>query len=588
MSWKRLWIRLGVAAIAFMAVVAAATLWPRADSHAASKSDVWTCSMHPQIRLPNPGRCPLCGMQLIPVSKLPNARDDLETRAGLEVEPVQRRELFKEIRTVGKLDYSERQVAYISSRIDGRVDRLFVDFNGVEVKKGDHLVEIYSPELVVTQNELLQSLEAVEKEKPSSPSVKSFAQSRLDATRTKLRRLGILDEQIAEIEQTRKPTTALTIFAPIGGTVIEKNVRVGQYVSTGDQVYRIADLDPIWLYLNIYEFDVAWVRFGQSVDVQLEAFPGETLTGSIMFIEPFLDDATRTIRVRVNVKNSDRLLKPQMFATATIHVRLRPDGTPEPTGLEGMFVCPMHPEVMQREAGKCSICEMPLEKVPERRSREGGRGRGGEGETKQHVGHEGHEGHTAKPASMKGAVSGNGVLAIPVSAVLDTGRRRITYRLADNGAYELVELKLGPRAHSMDESGKRREFFVVLEGLTEGDRVVSQSGFLLDSQRQIEGMPSLLYPQGQSGAGGVHSMHGVSGKQGGPEKPSVSGMDKMRVELAKLSPADRASAEKQHVCPVTGKMLGTMGPPKKVEVNGQQVWICCAGCKDELLKSNRK
>ena len=394
-------------------------------------------------------------------------------------------------------------MAYLTSRIVGRVDRLFVDFTGVEVKKGDHLVEIYSPELLVAQNELLLSLDAVEKEKPSSPPVKSFAHSRLESVRTKLRLLGILDEQIAEIEETRKPTTHLTIFAPIGGTVIEKNVRVGQYLNTGDQVYRIADLDPIWLYLNIYEFDLAWVRFGQTVDVQLEAFPGEKFNGSIMFIDPFLDDATRTIRVRVNIKNPDRLLKPQMFATATIHVRLRPDGTPEPTGLEGMFVCPMHPEVIQREPGKCSICEMQLEKVPERRL-----------------------GLRPDPAvGRDGVPTYKGVLAIPVSAVLDTGRRRITYRQTDDGAYELVELKLGPRAHSMDESGKRREFFVVLDGINEGDQVVSQSGFLLDSQRQIEGMPSLLYPQGQTGTS-LHSGHGgMGGASPSKKEPSPSMKD---------------------------------------------------------------
>ena len=546
MSWKRLLIRLGVVGIALAVLIAAVAFWPRGDSQAAAKSDVWTCSMHPQIRLTNPGSCPLCGMQLIPVSKLPKARGDLETRAGLVTEPVVRRELFKEIRTVGKLDYSERQVAYITSRIDGRVDRLFVDFTGVEVKKGDHLVEIYSPELLVAQNELLLGLDAVEKENPSSPSTKSFAHARLESVRTKLRLLGILDEQIAEIEETRKPTTHLTIFAPIGGTVIEKNVRVGQYLNTGDQVYRIADLDPIWLYLNIYEFDLAWVRFGQTVDVQLEAFPGEKFNGSIMFIDPFLDDATRTIRVRVNIKNSDRLLKPQMFATATIHVRLRSDGTPEPTGLEGMFVCPMHPEVMQREPGKCSICEMQLEKVPERRSKPESR----ESKVKSdapadkspdaadkkedHSAHakepptttqgaksESHEGHAATSISTKKAASGEGVLAIPVSAVLDTGRRRITYRQTGDGAYELVELKLGPRAHSLDESGKRREFFVVLDGIDEADRVVSQSGFLLDSQRQIEGMPSLLYPKGQAGTA-LHSGHGgmdMGGKGGAAPKP---------------------------------------------------------------------
>lgn len=499
MNWKRRVLSTGAVLGALALAVALIAWWSQGAAQAPAGSDTWTCSMHPQIRLPNPGNCPICGMQLIPISKLSRARDDLEARAGLETEPVRRRELFKEIRTVGKLDYSERQVAYISSRVKGRVDRLFVDFTGVEVKQGDHLVEIYSPELLVAQNELLLGLDAVEKETPSSPSTTSFVQSRLEATRTKLRLLGILDEQIAEIEKTRKPTTHLTIFAPIGGTVIEKNVRVGQYLDTGDQVYRIADLDPIWLYLNIYEFDISWVRFGQAVDVQLEAFPGEQFAGSIMFIDPFLDDATRTIRVRVNIKNPDRLLKPQMFATATINVKLRPDGSPEPTGLEGMFVCPMHPEVMQREPGKCSICKMPLEITPERRVR---LARSAEKAAVQK--------ETPAESVEK---SSRGVLAIPVSAVLDTGRRKIAYRLTD-GAHELVDLKVGPRAHALDESGKRREFFVVLDGIKEGDQVVSQNEFLLDSQRQIEGMPSLLYPTGQTGSS-LHSGHGGMGNGGG-------------------------------------------------------------------------
>lgn len=551
MNARRQLIKLGLGTVIVVGLISLIAWWPKGTGAAAAGNDTWTCSMHPQIRLPNPGRCPICGMQLIPISKLPKARGDLETRAGLITEPIQRRELFKEIRTVGKLDYSERQVAYISSRIDGRVDRLFVDFTGVEVKKGDHLVQIYSPELLVAQNELLLGLDAVGVEKSTSPAIKTFAQSRLESARTKLRLLGILDEQITEIETSHKPTTHLTVFAPIGGTVIEKNVRVGQYLKTGDQIYRIADLDPIWLYLNIYEFDVAWIRFGQTVDVQLDAYPGETFTGSIMFIDPFLDDATRTIRVRVNIKNADRLLKPQMFATATIHVRLRPDGTPEPTGLEGKFVCPMHPEAVQREPGKCAICEMPLERVPENRqpkpktenavvnSPESARAAKDKQEdhsahTKKppaatkvpkpesHPGHTGPEEQAAGPSSPKKATPTKGVLAIPVSAVLDTGRRRITYRLTGEGAYELVELKLGPRAHSMDESGKRREYFVVTEGLSDGDEVVSQSGFLLDSQRQIEGMPSLLYPVGQTGTA-LHSGHSGHGGSVTPQPKSAAG-----------------------------------------------------------------
>jgi len=501
MNWKHRVLSIGVVLGALALLVASIAWWSKETGQGAAGSDTWTCSMHPQIRLPNPGECPICGMQLIPISKLPSARDDLETRAGLESEPVQRRELFKEIRTVGKLDYSERQVAYITSRVDGRVDRLFVDFTGVEVKKGDHLVSIYSPDLLATQSEFLN---AIRSEQDSRARPGAGASGLSNAARRRLELWGITPQQIDELLRTGAPEDHLVIYAPFGGTVIEKNVRVGQYLNTGDEVYRIADLDPIWLYLNIYEFDVSWIRFGQSVDVQLESYPGEMFAGSIMFIDPFLDDASRTIRVRVNIKNSDRLLKPQMFATATINVKLRPDGSPEPTGLEGMFVCPMHPEVKQREPGKCSICEMPLEKVPEQRVR-------GAGTTEKA---DDQKETPADPESDENESKSNkGVLAIPVSAVLDTGRRRITYRLT-NGAYELVDLKVGPRAHALDESGKRRECFVVLDGINEGDLVVSQGGFLLDSQRQIEGMPSLLYPTGQTGTA-LHSGHAGMGSGGG-------------------------------------------------------------------------
>jgi Cu(I)/Ag(I) efflux system membrane fusion protein len=502
MTGKHFLIRVGVVAIALSALIATAKLWPRGNSQASAKSDVWTCSMHPQFRLPAPGPCPICGMKLIPVSQLPSTKDGLERRAGLETEAVRRRELFKEIRTVGKLDYSERQVALISSRIAGRIDRVFADFTGLHVKQGDHLVEIYSPELNVAQNELLIALEARDKEKDASPAVRGFAASRFESTRTKLRLLGILDEQIAEIERSRKTTTHLTIYAPIGGTIIEKDVRVGQYVSAGDQLYRIADFDPIWLYLNIYEYDVAWVRFGQPVEVTLEAFAGDTFRGTVTFIDPFLDDATRTIRVRVNLKNADRRLKPQMYASATIRVPLRADGTPEPTGLEGKFVCPMHPEIVQAEPGECPICEMKLERVPVAGGRE--EGRGARGSKAALTGHGEHE----RKLDERPTSAPSGVLAVPVSAVLDTGRRRIAYRLTKDGAYELVELKLGSRAQATDDSGRRRDYYLVLGGLKEGDKIVVQSGFLLDSQRQIEGMPSLLYPTGQAASMTDHAGHG--------------------------------------------------------------------------------
>lgn len=492
MILKRFALRIGILVLVIAGLVLLVPYVPWKTAATAAGSDVWTCSMHPQIRLPNPGRCPICGMALIPVSQLTAANAKEARHAEVETEPVTFRELFKEIRTVGKLDYNERRVAYIPARIAGRIDRVYADFTGMSVKPGDHLVEIYSPDLNVAQRELLLALEASERERKTPPAAApGLAESRLEAVRTKLRLLGILPEQIAEIEKSRKTTTDLTIFAPIGGTVIEKDVRLGQYVNAGDQLYRIADLDALWLFLSIYEFDLGWVRFGEQVEVTVEAFPGETFRGMVTFIDPFVDDATRAVRVRVNLPNPDRRLKPQMYAAATIRVGVRSDGTPEPTGLEGKYVCPMHPEIIQDTPGKCSLCGMQLERVP------------GEPFAKA-----ARKAVPGKPAPAGGPTGK--VLAIPVSAVLTTGRRQIAYRAAARGGYELVELQLGPRAQAGEKTGSQRDFHPVLAGLKDGDRVVVRSGFLLDSQRQIEGQPSLLYPEGQSSPAQLHSGHGMA------------------------------------------------------------------------------
>ena len=312
----------GTLAIVFLAIGAlAAVLWIWAPQPASEQAagGVWTCSMHPHIRLDKPGRCPICGMALIPVAQLETERQRVEKRAGLETDAVAYRELSKEIRTVGKIDYNERRVAFITARVDGRVDRVYADVTGTRVKANDHLVEIYSPELYSAQGELLRGLETAE-----ATADRRMVASTLEAARTKLRLLGILPEQIEQIEQSRQVTAHLTVYAPIGGVIIEKNVREQQYVSEGDMLYRIAELDPIWLYLDVYEYDLGWIRYGQSVDVSVEAYPGEVFAGTVVFIDPFLNDQTRTVKVRVNLKNPGYRLKPAMYASAVIEVRLQP------------------------------------------------------------------------------------------------------------------------------------------------------------------------------------------------------------------------------------------------------------------------
>lgn len=509
MNVTRLLIRFGIGAAVVIGLVALVAWWPKEMGEAAASSDTWTCSMHPQVRLPNPGSCPICGMKLIPASTLAAEKGGASRHASLETQAVARRELFKEIQTVGKIDYNEARVEFITARIAGRVDRLYVDFTGIEVKEADHLVDLYSPELVSAQAELLRALEASEASKKKGPErlIDRFTEANLLASREKLRLWGLLPEQIEEIEKTRKERTHVTIFAPLAGTVIEKNVRLGQYVKEGDQLYRIAELDPIWLYLDLYEYDIGWVRYGQPVEVALEAFRGETFRGVVTFIDPFLDDRTRTVKVRVNLKNTDRRLKAGMYASATIRVGLLGNGGPAPTGLEGKFSCPMHPEVIQDDAGKCSVCKMDLIQIPTG------------GPFAQSVGHA-HDEHAKVTPSPKHAAHTEGEpteklpsvnpLAIPASAVLDTGRRQIAYRQAKDDNFELVELQVGPLAAGIDETGRTVSYYPVLNGLNEGDRVVVRGGFLLDSQTQIEGRPSLLFPGGQTGAN-LHSGHGGMG-----------------------------------------------------------------------------
>ncbi len=274
----------------------------------------------------------------------------------------------------------------------------------------------------------------------------------------------------------------------MGGTVLEKSIRDGQYVKTGDVLYLLADLGRVWLVLEIYESDLSWVRVGQAVEVALESEPQRPLTGRVGFIEPVLNDATRTVKVRVILDNQEGKLRPGMYAQALLRVPVVPGGQPAPTGLEGKYACPMHPYEVSDKPGECPECHMPLERVP------------------------------GEPGAERGRL----VLAVPAEAVLTTGRRELVYVEEEPGKYRVVAPKLGPRAG---------DFYPVLEGLEEGDRVVVRGNFLLDSQFQITGKPSLLYPVG-----------------------TVAEMN-----LASLSEEDRKLAMAQRICPVTGAPLGSMG-----------------------------
>ncbi|MDA3877613.1 MAG: efflux RND transporter periplasmic adaptor subunit [Halothiobacillus sp.] len=463
------------------------------------KAELWTCSMHPQIHLPKPGKCPICGMTLIP---LDTGSDDggglrelsvSESSAALmeiETAPVERRFVTANVRMVGKIDYDETRVSHITAWVAGRLDRLFVDYTGVPVKKGDHMVSIYSPELLSAQEELLQAIIATKALERSDVSiVREMTEATVVATREKLRLWGLTLEQITEIERRGKPDDHVTLYAPAGGIVIQKNVQEGMYVNTGTRIYTIADLSRMWVNLDAYESDLAWLRYGQHVEFTTVSYPGEVFTGTISFIHPVLDEATRTVKVRVNVSNEAGRLKPGMFVSAVAEAKVAMGGRIMDASLAGKWIGPMHPEILKDGPGMCDVCGMPLVRA-------------------ESLGYVGAEPTAAdKP------------LVIPATAPLRTGKRAIVYVEVpgkDKPTFSGREIVLGPRAG---------DYYLVSKGLEEGDRVVTKGNFLLDAELQIRAKPSMMTPEGGGGGGMAGMDHGGPAKKKGEDamaSPSMS------------------------------------------------------------------
>ena len=332
-------------------------------------ASVWTCSMHPQIKQPEPGDCPLCGMDLIPLKagvddngpRELTLSEGARSLADIQVQPVRRQAVVREVRMVGTIDYDERRLSTITAWVGGRLDRIFVDYTGVTVAKGDHMVWMYSPEILGAQEELLQASIAVRKMADNPLAlIRNNAQATLEASRDKLRLWGLSLEQIAAIEESGKASDHIQINAPIGGVVIHKNATEGMYVKTGTPIYQIVDLSQVWAQLDAYESDLAWLRYGQEVSFESEAYPGEVFNGRVSFIDPVLSRSTRTVKVRVNVPNEDGRLKPGMFVRAILHSAVAAGGKVIDADLAGKWISPMHPEIVRDEPGPCDICGMAL------------------------------------------------------------------------------------------------------------------------------------------------------------------------------------------------------------------------------------
>jgi Cu(I)/Ag(I) efflux system membrane fusion protein len=539
---------------------------------------MWTCSMHPQIQQPKSGKCPICFMDLIPVetgsdtmgagssqiSFSPEAIKLME----LQTTPVERKFVEAEIRLVGKIEYDETKLKHVTAWAGGRIDRLFVDFVGTEVIEGDHMVRLYSPELISAQAEYLQVLKSVENMLDNtSELIRKSNNATLKAAKEKLLLLGLTELQLKDIQSKGEPVDYLTIYAPVGGVVLERHVTEGAYVKTGTMIYTIADLSSIWVKLDAYESDVALVTYQQEVKFTTEAYPGETFKGRVTFIPPTLDPKTRTVKLRVNVPNSDGKLKPGMFVRAVVHSKLSQDGVVADPNLANKFVCPMHPSIIKDEPGICDICEMDLVKAPSR-------------------------GIVTTDHAEKVP------LVIPTSAPLITGKRAVVYvktSETEKPTFEGREIVLGPRAG---------DYYIVKEGLSEGEIVVTRGNFKIDSALQIQAKPSMMSPdeatvpvQHQDTKeqtlcpvmGGAIDKKYFIEYQGEKVYFCCPGCDDIFLEepekyLDKLPQFKQKSIEQIH-CPVMG---GAINKKYFIEYQGKKVYFCCPGCEETFLKEPEK
>jgi Cu(I)/Ag(I) efflux system membrane fusion protein len=371
----------------------------------AARETIWTCAMHPQIKMTQPGKCPLCGMDLIPLNQNGIASMDPDAvhmtpeaaqLANVLTTVVTKQTPVKETRLYGKVQVDERlrqsQVAHISGRIEG----LTVNFTGESVVSGQTLGKIYSPELITAQQELLETA----KTKENQPAI-------YEAAREKLRQWKLTDNQISEIEVSGTIRNTIDIISNTSGIVISRRINTGDYVSQGTVLFEITDLSKVWIMFDAYESDLQFLWKGEKISFTLQALPGNNYSGKIIFIDPVIDLVTRVARVRVEAENRAGKFKPGMYATGIVS------------------------------------------------------------------------------SVLEGYINN---LVIPRSSVLWTGKRSVVYVKQSGSAepvFKMRDIELGPML---------RESYIVEEGLTEGEEIVTRGTFSVDAEAQLEGKRSMMNP----------------------------------------------------------------------------------------------
>ncbi|MFH1297154.1 MAG: efflux RND transporter periplasmic adaptor subunit [Bacteroidota bacterium] len=293
------------------------------DSHqhetVSTQEEIWTCSMHPQIRMPEPGKCPICAMDLIPLLQGGVTQDPMAIRlsaeaialANVQTSVVSRNQSTREIRLFGTVQPDERLLQSQPAHIPGRIEELNVNFTGETVKKGQILAKIYSPELIKAQQDLLEALK-----------MKNLQPAILEAARERLRQWKLTPDQVAAIEQSGEITTEVPVLANTSGIVMALRVNEGDYVSRGTTLFELADLSKLWVLFDAYEQDLPFIHTGDKITYTLQAMPGKSYRANVMFVDPFVDPMTRVAKVRVELPNVNGQLKPEMFVTGVIQARL--------------------------------------------------------------------------------------------------------------------------------------------------------------------------------------------------------------------------------------------------------------------------
>jgi Cu(I)/Ag(I) efflux system membrane fusion protein len=372
------------------------------------KETIWTCAMHPQIRMHEPGKCPICGMDLVPLNEVDAAFDssavylteEAAQLANVQTSVVTVQNPVKEVRLYGKVQADERLMQSQVSHISGRIDKLLVNFTGEYVQKGQSIAVVYSPEIITAEQELLEAAKA----KKDQPEIYEAAKERLHHWR-------LSESQINEVENTGKIQNSVEILADLSGIITARRVNNGDHISEGTVLFDIADLSKVWVQFDAYESDLPFLRKGDNIEYTVQALPGVKFSANIDFIDPVIDPLNRVAKVRIEVSNASGRLKPEMFVTGIVKARLD--------------------------------------------------------EYKN-------------------------MLVIPKSAVLWTGTRSVVYVKqtgAGEPAFKMREVGLGPMLGNS---------YVITDGLSEGEEIVTQGAFSVDAAAQLDGKPSMMNPA-QSG-----------------------------------------------------------------------------------------